>query len=177
MEQADAAMILLRQIELRLTRMEQRQAAARRRAGIALALAAVLLVGLGVWLTPRVLDVSRQYQSAMATVQQLNDAAAGLDISRLGSVLQQLQQMGAQLTQSLDAEAMEKLAAALQTLDSDSLADALALLEGVDVQRFGEGLQQLETLMQGLGGLDAEAINTAVQNLNRALEPILRLFG
>lgn len=176
MEQTDA-LTLLRQIEFRLARMEQRQAAARRRAGIALGLVVLLLAGLGVWLAPRVIDVNRQYKEAMTTVQQLNEAAAGLDFSRLSDSLQQLQQLGAQLTQNLDAETLQQLGEALQTLDSDSLTEALAVLGEVDMQRFGEGVQQLETLLNGLGGLDAEAINTAVQNLNKALEPILRMFG
>lgn len=167
---------LLQHIELRLARIEQQQLAARRRAWLAITLAVLLLVAAGLWLVPPALQMKADYDAAVGLVEQLQDAVGPVDLAQLGDSLRSLQGLDSQLLSHLDPEMLGQLAERLQALDTEALTDALAAMDEIDAQALGEGLRQLQTLLQGLNGLDTASINTAVQNLNRALEPLLRLF-
>ena len=157
---------LLRQMEERLARMEAAQQATRRRTRTVLLAAAAGLAVLVLWLAPQVCRRVRQYDRTMTGLQQVSEQLSALDLQAAARALSALD--------GVDMEALEQASRQLQALDVESLQSSLALLQSVDLDALNKSIQQVQ---QVISGLDAESINEAVQNLNRALEPLLRLFA
>ncbi len=155
---------LLLSIEARLERIEARQKAQKRRFLLVLAAAALLVALAAAMLIPAL----REYRSALTQLESLSAALEQTDLSSLGDALENLGQ--------LDVAMVEDAFARLGELDTETLQRSLESLQDVDVAKLNGALAQMETVLQDLEGLNADEINAAITNLNKALAPLMKLF-
>lgn len=158
---------LLLTMEARLERMEARQRARSRQLLLALAAAALVIALLFAMLTPTV----RRYNAMLDALEPVTAALQNVDTKQLAASLESLSGM-----EGLDAEALQNITQKLQQLDPAMLETSLEKLQQIDTDRLNGALAQLENVLTDLDGLDAEAINTAITNLNKTLGPLLALF-
>ncbi len=171
MEQTET-LRLLRQLDERMQQMEARQRAQRRQQLLVLGVACTLLAALALWVClgviPQVRTVMDQYNTTVKQVQQLGQKLTELDLDVVSRTLTELD--------GVDLSALEDAAQNLQQLDLSALEESFDFLQKVDLEKLSGQVDQLQDVLKSLEGLDAQALNTAVKNLNRALEPILGLF-
>ena len=92
------------------------------------------------------------------------------------AALEQLAALDLSGLEALDAAALTDITAKLAQIDPAALQAALAKLQQVDIERLNGALAQMENVLADLDGLDTEALNTAIRNLNKTLGPLLALF-
>lgn len=129
---------LLRDIQERLTRIEKRQKAHKRR-GVIVFFVILSVIALLAWFAvPRVLTMYSQYNDIMTKIDSISKALDNVDLDAIG-----------------------KMFNSLSSIDFDELKEQLA---------------QLQEVVDNIKFLDIEALNGAVEKMDTALDPILKLF-
>lgn len=164
--------VLLSAAEERLARMEKRQ---RTTQYLLLALAAVLVLGI-VLAGTLLLPALHRYDTALDSLQAVGAAFEETDPGAMAALLEKLAALDLSGLEELDAEALADITDRLSQLDPAALQAALEKLQQVNVDRLNGALAQMENVLADLDGLDAEALNTAISNLNKTLGPLLALF-
>ncbi len=159
-----------------VTRMETRHRRFRCCMTAVLCLVLAGVCALVFWAAPRVRTVVAEYNAAVSQVQQLGEELTQLDLGAVGRALSSLEDVDLSVLEDIDLSALEQAAQNLQQVDFSTLEESFDFLQQVDLQKLSDQVEQVQSVLQSLEGLDAQALNTAVNNLNRALETILGLF-
>lgn len=159
---------LLRSVELRLKRIEKRQ---KRQTNFYLGTLLVFVLALAVLAAvyvPKISAMVRQYNALMSQVQEIGQAVSELDLNAVSTALSSLE--------GVDVASLEKMITDLESIDFNQLKASLDFLQEVDLNSLNASITQLKSVLGSLSKLNTESINQAVENLNKALEPVMKLF-
>ena len=144
----------LKRLEEKLDRMEKAQKKQHRIRIILLCVAAALLITGIVYVHIRVSAVVKQYNAVMAQLQPVLDAVGSIDTEAISSVLDTVR--------AIDAEKL------------NSLFDTLG---SIDISSLQSSLENIKAFMGKFEGFDVDSLNTAIENLNKVIAPLSKLFG